>query len=165
MLRDRTHERRPTSCPPLLLFVFWQERTVNVLVPALEALGCTVQRVAGTGLVVDIPGRSDDASCPVIALRADLDALPITEGTGLDFASTVDGVMHACGHDGHTAMLYGAAELLMGLEEAPPCPVRLLWQPAEEQSGGATSMIAAGALDNVCWTVLVHNVCDKGEGG
>ena len=69
-----------------------------------------------------------------MALRADMDALPVTEATGLPFASLHAGVMHACGHDGHTAMLVGAAELLMAQARPPTLPVRLLFQPAEETS-------------------------------
>lgn len=77
-----------------------------------------------------------------------MDALPIQEETGLEFASTVPNVMHACGHDGHTAMLLGAAAIL---KQAPPLehPVRLIFQPAEEVNGGAVTMIEAGCLDDV----------------
>ena len=100
--------------------------------------------VAGTGVVAQIPGRG---AGPVVALRADLDALPIKEETGLDFASTIDGVMHACGHDGHTSMLLGAAALLC--REDLPLPVRLIFQPAEETGEGAKAMVDAGVLDDV----------------
>jgi hippurate hydrolase len=101
--------------------------------------------VAGTGLVADLPGPED---VPVVALRADTDALPIQEETGLPFASQVPGVMHACGHDGHTSMLLGAAALL-AKEDSLPAPVRLIFQPAEETADGAKAMIEADILDGV----------------
>jgi hippurate hydrolase len=82
-----------------------------------------------------------------VALRADLDALPIREETGLPFASLHEGRMHACGHDGHTSVLLGAAELLA--REELPAPVRLLFQPAEELGVGAQRLVEAGALDGV----------------
>jgi amidohydrolase len=107
----------------------------------------------GTGLVCDI-GRGE----PLVALRADMDALPLTEQTGLDFASTVPGVAHACGHDAHTAMLLGAG---LALASAPSLPgrVRLLFQPAEEvQPGGALDMVADGVMDGVRRAFALH--CD-----
>ncbi|HHO51349.1 MAG TPA: amidohydrolase [Deltaproteobacteria bacterium] len=124
----------------------WSEhRTMDRIAQELVALGLSPHTgVAGTGIVVDLPGR---AGGPRIALRADTDALPVQEETALPFASVHDGVMHACGHDGHTSMLVGAAELL--LADPPPGPVRLLWQPAEETGRGAPAMIEAGALQGV----------------
>ncbi len=101
--------------------------------------------VAGTGIVADIPGGSEG---PCIALRADLDALPVREETDLSFASTNQGVMHACGHDGHTSMLVGAAVLLKR-EQSLPAPVRLVFQPAEETGDGAKAMVKEGVLDDV----------------
>ena len=99
--------------------------------------------IAGHGVVADIPGP---AGIPCVVLRADTDALPIQEETGLEFASVHDGVMHACGHDGHTAMLLGAAALLSQVKELT-APVRLIFQPAEEKGTGAQAMIRAGVLD------------------
>lgn len=84
-----------------------------------------------------------------VALRADIDALPIQENTGLPFASETPGMMHACGHDTHAAMLLGAARLLFEMRDELPGAVRLLFQPAEETTGGAEPMIAAGAMDGV----------------
>ena len=112
----------------------------------LDGLGLTVRSgVAGTGIVAELPGARPG---PAIALRADMDALPIAEATGLPFASVHPGVMHACGHDGHSAMLLGAALLLLE-GPPPPLPVRLIWQPAEELGAGALAMREAGALDGV----------------
>ena len=122
-----------------------EERTADVIEARLRALGLTPRRMAGTGVVAEIPGASDG---PMVALRADTDALPVHEDTGLAFASIHEGVMHACGHDGHTTMLLGAAELLLK-GPPPPLPVRLLWQPAEEKGAGAPAMIREGVLDGV----------------
>src|SRR5438874_6976062 len=77
-----------------------------------------------------------DPTKPCIALRADIDALPITEQTGLPYASTHPGRMHACGHDGHTSTLLGVAEILKSIERELPVCVKFLWQPAEEGGGG-----------------------------
>ena len=83
-----------------------------------------------------------------LALRADIDALPIQEKTGVPYASVRPGVMHACGHDGHTTVLLGVARLLSGMRDQFSGTVKLLFQPAEERLTGATSMIAAGVLEN-----------------
>jgi len=107
----------------------------------------------GTGLICDI-GTGERC----VALRADIDALPLQENTGLPFASTNDGACHACGHDAHTAVLLGAA---MALASAPELPgrVRLIFQPAEESMpGGALDVIAAGGLDGVDRIFGLH--CD-----
>jgi hippurate hydrolase len=113
---------------------------------ALAKLGIPHRLVPGTeGVVADVP-RPDTRPC--VALRADMDALPIHEETGLPFASLRPGLMHACGHDGHTSMLLGAAELLSRCDDLP-APVRLLFQPAEEIGRGAQLLIAGGALEGV----------------
>lgn len=108
----------------------------------------------GTGLICDF-GPEDQ---PRIALRADMDALPMAERTGLPFSSTVTGVAHACGHDAHTAILLGAAQALATAPELP-VGVRLIFQPAEElMPGGAVDAIAAGALAGVSRIFALH--CD-----
>jgi amidohydrolase len=131
-----------------------QERLTTALVASrLTEAGLKPQVMPGTGLICDI-GSGDHC----VALRADLDALPLREMTGLTFASTVDGVMHACGHDAHTAMLLGAG---LALATAPKLPgrVRLIFQPAEEvQPGGALDMVAAGVLKDVERIFALH--CD-----
>lgn len=104
--------------------------------------------VAGTG-VVGVLNDSDSADRPGVALRADMDALPLQEETGLPFTSRHPGVMHACGHDGHVAALLGAAALLKNREAELNGRAILLFQPAEEGGGGARSMIAAGCLEGV----------------
>ena len=122
-----------------------EERTSQKIRDQLDELGISYRLVAGHGIVAEIEGEDRDAD--KIALRADMDALPVVEETGLDFASERPGVMHACGHDGHTSILVGAAELLC--DEPPPVGVRLLWQPAEETADGAAAMVDAGVLDGV----------------
>jgi len=86
-------------------------------------------------------------SKPCVALRADIDALPILENTGLPYASNHPGFMHACGHDGHIATLMGAAGVLKSLADDLPVCVKLIWQPAEEGGGGAERLVEAGVLD------------------
>jgi len=88
-----------------------------------------------------------DPDKPCIAFRADIDALPIIEQTGLPYASTHGGMMHACGHDGHTTILLGAAALLKEMAQQLPVCVKLIWQPAEEGGGGAYRLVDAGVLD------------------
>lgn len=126
----------------------WKEtRTAERIAAELERLGIPYRSGVGqTGIVADLPGP---AGVPKVALRADMDALPIFEETGLPYASKVDGVMHACGHDGHVSMVVGAAELLIKRSDPLPAPVRLLFQPAEEQGAGARAMVKAGALEGV----------------
>lgn len=120
-----------------------EARTATVISRFLHELGIHHRtNVAGHGVVADIHGKS---GVPCVVLRADTDALPIQEETGLEFASAHNGVMHACGHDGHTTMLLGAAALL-SREKGLPAPVRLIFQPAEEKGTGAIAMIQEGAL-------------------
>ncbi len=120
-----------------------EARTATVISRFLHELGIHHRtNVAGHGVVADIHGKS---GVPCVVLRADTDALPIQEETGLEFASAHTGVMHACGHDGHTTMLLGAAALL-SREKGLPAPVRLIFQPAEEKGIGAIAMIQEGAL-------------------
>jgi amidohydrolase len=123
-----------------------EERTAEVVCQILDECGIRYRRgLAKTGVVAELPGEIDG---PVVALRADMDALPIQEETGLPFASQAAEVMHACGHDGHTSMLLGAAMQLVS-ESALPAPVRLIFQPAEETGLGAKAMIEDGALEHV----------------
>jgi amidohydrolase len=118
-------------------------RTSRYIVDKLKELHIPFRYpVAGTGILARLgPAGSG------VALRADMDALPIQEKTGLPFASENPGIMHACGHDGHVAMLLGAAALLSRMEL--PGPVTLIFQPAEEGEGGARTMIEEGALEGV----------------
>ncbi|QJD87682.1 amidohydrolase [Cohnella herbarum] len=110
-----------------------------------------------TGLVAEVGGLRGG---PIIALRADIDALPIQEETGLPFASRVPGKMHACGHDFHAAALLGAALLLKRREKELEGTVRFLFQPAEEKAKGASLVIASGALEGVQAVFGLHNKPD-----
>ncbi|MGI4951669.1 MAG: amidohydrolase [Janthinobacterium lividum] len=121
-----------------------ESKTAAFVAEQLAALGVPfVRGVGGHGVVATI---SRGASNRSVGLRADMDALPITETTGLAYASTTPGVMHACGHDGHTASLLGAAALL-SRDESWSGTVQLVFQPAEEGYGGAKAMLADGLLE------------------
>jgi amidohydrolase len=128
-----------------------EERTGHLVDERLRDLGLeTRYPVARTGVVGVLRGGRPGG---VVALRADMDALPIEEATDLPFRSQVRGVMHACGHDAHTAILLGAAEVLAGLRDRLPGTVVFLFQPAEEgppegEEGGAPLMVKEGALDD-----------------
>ncbi len=140
---------------------FRVERTARIAADAVEALGFRVRRGVGiTGVIAEL----GDGSGPIVALRADMDALPIQEDTGAEYASLTPGVMHACGHDAHTTGLVGAARLLA--EEhthgtLPSGTVRLIFQPSEEGTddegeSGAMRMIADGAMSGVHAVVGLH---------
>ncbi|MEJ2528984.1 MAG: M20 family metallopeptidase [Gammaproteobacteria bacterium] len=141
----------------------WQEnRTAHKICEVLERCGIPYRSgVAKTGVVADIPGRKDG---PIIALRADMDALPLQEETGLGCTSQVPGVMHACGHDGHITILLGVAMALTTAKEQHTLPVRLLFQPAEEVAGGARAMIKEGVLDGVAMIFGAHLDCNHAVG-
>ena len=110
--------------------------------------------IAGHGVTGILRGK--DADAPMLALRADMDALPIHETSALPYASCKPGIMHACGHDGHTATLLGTAAILAELQEQLPRSVKFIFQPAEETTGGADAMVAAGVLEGVGAIVALH---------
>ncbi len=123
-------------------------KTSGVVADVLQELGLDVQEgVGGTGVVALLDGASPGK---VVALRADMDALPLDERTGLPFASAHGGTMHACGHDSHMAMLLGAARVLKGLQAELTGRVKFIFQPAEEEGekGGAGPMIEDGVLED-----------------
>ncbi|MFN2450293.1 MAG: M20 family metallopeptidase [Candidatus Baltobacteraceae bacterium] len=124
---------------------FEEFKTQALVERELSALGIEHRRIAQTGVVGVIRGAQPGRTA---GLRADMDALPITEKSGEPFSSQVAGKMHACGHDAHTAMLLGAASMLQNGRESLAGNVVLLFQPAEEGPGGAQPMIAQGALDD-----------------
>ena len=128
--------------------------TQQRIVDALDGLPLTVSTGDGiTSVVADLDGGSDG---PTVLLRADTDALPMTEDTDDDFCSTVAGRAHACGHDAHVAMLVGAARLLADRRGDLAGRVRFMFQPGEEGSGGARVMIDEGVLDGVDRAFALH---------
>jgi hippurate hydrolase len=122
-------------------------RTSGVVADKLRAFGCdeVVEGIGRTGVVGVIKGRQDSRG-HVVGLRADMDALPILEATGLPYASKVPGAMHACGHDGHTAMLLGAAKYLAETRNFDGSVV-VVFQPAEEGGAGGKAMVDDGLID------------------
>nr|MCU0684254.1 amidohydrolase [Polyangiaceae bacterium] len=122
-------------------------RTGGVVREWCEALGLETRAgIAKTGVIATLRGAKPGRR---VALRADMDALPIQEANVCDYASARAGVMHACGHDAHTAMLLGVASVLAPLREGIEGEIRFLFQPAEEGHGGAVPLIEAGALEGV----------------
>jgi len=125
----------------------WDEHgTMQRISAQLHALGIPHRTgVARTGIIADLPGAQDGAR---VALRADTDALPVTEETGLAFASVHPGVMHACGHDAHMAMLLGAAKMLKAKEDSLSGSVQLIFQPTEEGGAGGLAMLLEGVANS-----------------
>ena len=142
---DITAWRQDIHANPELLFD--THRTAALVAEKLRAFGCdeVVEGIGRTGVVGVIKGKSDTAG-KVIGLRADMDALPIKEATGLPYASGTDGKMHACGHDGHTSMLLGAAQYLAETRNFDGTCV-VIFQPAEEGGGGGREMVEDGMMD------------------
>ncbi len=131
---------------------FDTKRTAEKVLTALDGLPLEVQTgVAENGIVATLSGEG-----PTVGLRADMDALPIHEETGLEFASRFEGKMHACGHDGHTSMLVGAAHALCGMRERLNGTVKFFFQPAEEGGGGGKVMVEEGVADDVASVFALH---------
>eukprot|EP01031_Cornospumella_fuschlensis_P007290 gene7290-9035_t len=138
---------------------FEEHRTAGIVAEKLREFGCdeVVTGIARTGVVGVIHGRNGKTG-RAIGLRADMDALPIEEATGLPHASTIPGKMHACGHDGHTTMLLAAAKYLQTTKRFDGT-VHLIFQPGEEGAGGALAMLEDGLFDRFpCDAVFgLHN--------
>src|SRR5919199_181217 len=135
---------------------FDTKRTAEKVLDALEGLPLEVETgLAENGIVATLKGEGDG---PTVALRADMDALPIQEETGLPFASETDGKMHACGHDGHTSMLVGAARALSQehLRERLNGTVKFVFQPAEEGQAGGRAMVEEGVAEGVGSIYALH---------
>ncbi len=157
LLPEITAWRRDFHEHPELLFDV--HRTAGKVAELLRGFGCdeVVEGIGRTGVVGVIKGKTDSAG-RVIGLRADMDALPIKEATGLPYASKTPGKMHACGHDGHTAMLLGAAKYLAETRNFRG-RVALIFQPAEEDGGGGDVMVREGMLDRfgIGEVYAIHN--------
>ncbi|AAV96052.1 amidohydrolase [Ruegeria pomeroyi] len=157
MKEEITGWRRHLHAHPELMFDVHQ--TAAFVAERLREFGVDdiTTGIGRTGVVATIKGKTDTAG-RVIGLRADMDALPIIEATGLDYASTVPGKMHACGHDGHTAMLLGAAKYLAETRNFDGTAV-LIFQPAEEGGAGGREMCEDGMMDrwNIQEVYGMHN--------
>jgi amidohydrolase len=152
--------RRDIHAHPELAFE--ETRTAGIVAAELSRLGIAHRTGVGrTGVLGVIEGGRPG---PTLAIRADMDALPIHEETGLGFASTVAGKMHACGHDIHTTTLLGVAEVLKGLAPQIAGKVVLVFQPAEEVLEGAAAMIADGAAEGIDMALGFHNHPDMPVG-
>jgi len=155
------HRRSLHRIPEIALT---EEKTAGYVADCLREMPLEVRTgIAGHGVV----GFLDTGRSGVnLLIRADMDALPITEKTSLPFASTHEGVMHACGHDAHMAMVLGAAKILCDLSNGLSGTIRFIFQPAEEGPGGALPMIEAGVMDNpkVDYAVGCHVWPDIPEG-
>lgn len=136
-----------------------ERRTTERIAARLRTAGLTPRLLPGTGLVCDLGPGPVATGRPRVALRADLDALPLPDTCGEPWQSTVPGVAHACGHDVHTTVVLGAGLVLAGLAEHLHAGVRLIFQAAEEvQPGGAEAAVEAGAMDGVAQVFALH--CD-----
>jgi amidohydrolase len=143
VLQDMISLRRDLHAHPEL--GFHEERTSKRVAEILASAGNLSIRTARTGIVALL---NKDRRGPCLAIRADMDALPIVEQTGVPYASQTPGTMHACGHDGHTSCLVGAALVLSRVADEIPGKIKFIFQPAEENDGGGRFMVEAGVLEN-----------------
>jgi amidohydrolase/hippurate hydrolase len=147
LVPEITDFRRDLHRHPELAFK--EKRTTARIKQALAAAGVGVADLpVETGVLGLLRGNRPGGSGQVVALRADIDALPVLEDPSRDYSSINQGIMHACGHDGHTAILLGAARILAQMRDELSSPVKFIFQPAEEILQGAKHMIEAGVLDD-----------------
>jgi amidohydrolase len=140
-------------------------RTSGIVAQRLHALGLEVQTgVAKTGVVALLKGGASQTGAKTIAIRADMDALPIFEMNDIDYRSKVDGKMHACGHDGHTTIALAVADILSKRRAELNGNVKFIFQPAEETIGGAEPMVKEGAMEGVDGVIGLHLISDYAVG-
>lgn len=172
-LKDElVHIRRDLHMHPEL--GFQEFRTADIVEQYLRNLGLQPRRLAKTGVVATLAGTAPGGTGgPVLLLRADMDALPVQEENDVSYRSLTDGVMHACAHDAHTAMLLITARVLVGMKDKLPGKVKFLFQPNEEVAG-AEIMVTEGALENPrvdaamgihLWTPLATGTIGAASGG
>ncbi|HLH62253.1 MAG TPA: amidohydrolase [Ktedonobacteraceae bacterium] len=155
LVPDMVAMRRDLHEHPELAFE--EVRTSGIVAQRLRALGLEVQTgVAKTGVVGLLRGGASGPGAKTIAIRADMDALPIYELNEIEYRSTIDGKMHACGHDGHTSMLLAVADILTKRRAELPGNVKFVFQPAEEVIGGAGPMVKEGAMQGVDGVIGLH---------
>lgn len=136
---------------------FEEVRTSGIVADRLRVLGLEVQTgIAKTGVVGLLHGGASGAEAKTIAIRADMDALPIYEQNDIDYRSQVDGKMHACGHDGHTSILLAVADILTKRRAELKGNVKFIFQPAEERIGGAEPMVKEGVMQGVDAVIGLH---------
>ena len=146
-LRRHFHENPELSCQEF--------KTQEKIMQELDAMGIPYEKAGSTSLIAKINAGKGSKT---VALRADTDALPVIEQSGVPFTSKNPGVMHACGHDAHTAMLLGAAKILSEMKEELPGEVRLFFQEGEELFAGANKIIAAGGMEGVDAVFGMHGM-------
>src|ERR1700736_6125119 len=140
---------------------FEEVRTSGIVAQRLRSLGLEVQTgVAKTGVVGLLRGGASHVGAKTIAIRADMDALPIHELNEIDYRSQTDGKMHACGHDGHTSILLAVADILTKRKDDLAGNVKFVFQPAEETVGGAAPMVKEGAMNGVDGVIGLHLISD-----
>src|SRR5262249_23992344 len=155
LVPDMVALRRDLHKHPELAFE--EVRTSGIVAQRLSGLGLQVQTgVAKTGVIGLLRGGASEPGAKTLAIRADMAALPIHELTELDYRSTVEGKMHACGHDGHTSIALAVAALLSKRQAELTGNVKFLFQPAEEGRGGANLMVKEGVMEGVDGVIGLH---------
>src|SRR5258707_6757076 len=159
LVPDMVAMRRDLHEHPELAFE--EVRTSGIVAQRLQTLGLEVQAgVAKTGVVGLLRGGASKPGAKTIAIRADMDALPIYELNEIEYRSTIDGKMHACGHDGHTSILLAVADILTKRRQELPGNVKFVFQPAEETVGWAAPMVKEGAMQGVDGIIGLHLISD-----
>ncbi len=159
LVPDMVAMRRDLHEHPELAFE--EVRTSGIVTQRLRTLGLEVQTgIAKTGVVGLLRGGASKPGAKTIAIRADMDALPVYELNDIDYRSTVDGKMHACGHDGHTSILLAVADILSKRKPELSGNVKFVFQPAEEAVGGAAPMVKEGAMQGVDGIIGLHLISD-----